>query len=57
LDTNPTPPSTSHKNDDLQLNVDVRNVLAKINDHAPLFELIKIPSQMDEVRICFYYGT
>jgi hypothetical protein len=31
LNTNPTPPSTSHKNDDIQLNVDVTNVLAKIN--------------------------
>jgi len=50
LGTNPTSPSTSHKNDDFQLNVDVRNVLEKVNVHVPLSELIKIPSQMDKVR-------
>jgi hypothetical protein len=50
LDINPTPPSTSHKNDDVQLNVDVMNVLAKVTIPIPLTELIKIPSQMDKVR-------
>ena len=50
LDTNPTPPSTSHKNDDVYLNVDVMNVLAKVIILVPLTKLIKIPSQMDKVR-------
>jgi hypothetical protein len=50
LDTNPTPPSTSHKNDDLQLNVDVDKCYGKNNVLVPLDELIKIPSQMDKVR-------
>jgi len=36
LDTNPTPPSTPHKNDDFQLNVGMMNVLEKINVHVPL---------------------
>lgn len=48
--TDPTLPSTNPKNDDIQLNVDVTNVLEKINVHVPLSEWIKIPSQMDKVR-------
>jgi len=47
---NPTPPSTSRKNDGIQVNVDVTNALAKINVHVPLIELIKICLQMDKVR-------
>jgi hypothetical protein len=51
LDNNPTSPSTSHKNYDLQLNVDVMNFLAKVIVPIPLIGLMKIPSQMDKVRI------
>jgi hypothetical protein len=40
----------SNKNDDVQLNVDVVNVLAKVTIPIPLSELIKIPSQMDKVK-------
>jgi hypothetical protein len=42
LDTNPTPPSTSYTNDNLQLNVDVVNVFSK-NQCSNTSELIKIP--------------
>jgi hypothetical protein len=48
--TNPTPPSTSLKNDNMHLNVDVTNVLAKVVVHIPFTELIKIHPQMDKVR-------
>jgi hypothetical protein len=54
LDTNPSPPSTSHKNDYAQLNVDVTIVLDKTNVHVPLIELINISSQMETVRNFLY---
>jgi len=50
LNIDPTPPTTSNKNNDVHLNVDVTNVLAKVIVHIPLSELIKIPSQMDKVK-------
>jgi hypothetical protein len=34
LNTNPTPASKCHKNDDIQLNLDLTNFLAKINVHV-----------------------
>jgi hypothetical protein len=57
LDTNPTPPSTPHKNDDFQLNVGMMNILEKIDVHVPLYELIKIPSQKDKVKKNPYHRT
>jgi hypothetical protein len=49
----PTPPpwSVSPKDSDIDLNIDMTNVLTKINVHVPLTVIMKIPSIGDKVGI------
>jgi hypothetical protein len=44
------PPPTFHKNDDIDLNIDMTSVLENIYIHVPLTEITKIPSLSDKVK-------
>lgn len=50
MDTNVAPPLILPKNDDIDLNIDMTSVLAKINILVPLTEIMKIPSLRDKVK-------
>lgn len=50
LDTSLTPPSTLYKTNKIDINIDVTNLLTKVDVLVPLIELVKVPSQMPKVK-------
>jgi hypothetical protein len=46
----PPPQPILPKSNDIDLNIDMANILAKVNIHVPLTEIMKIPSMRDKVK-------
>jgi hypothetical protein len=50
LEVSPPPQPTLPKTDDIDLNIDMASILAKVNVPIPLTEIMKIPSLRDKVK-------